>query len=88
MATIKIEISGKPFTPLTMIQVHHQSGRSESQISQTVNRIGKGGESPLDHCYPFPYSDAPEHAQTGPKLIVPNEKYDKWMDRCKQNKLK
>ena len=87
MATIKIDITGKPFTPLTPMQVHMESGRSESQISQTVNRVGRGGISPLDHCYPFPHSDKPEHSETGPKMIVPNEKYDKWLAFCKRNPI-
>ena len=87
MATIDIKISGEPYKPYTTAQIKAKTGRSESQINQMFNRLGDGGGTQLDHCYPFPHSDKPEDAKTGKKHIVGNEKLDRFLKFCKENKL-
>ena len=87
MATIEIKISGDPHKPYTTAQIKALTGRSESQIHQMTSKLGKDGTTQLDHCYPLPYSDKPEDAETGKKHIVGNEKLDKFLEFCKKNKL-
>lgn len=87
MATVKIKITGDPYQPYTTAQINAMTGRSESQIHQMTNGLGTDGTTKLDHCYPFPYSDKPEDAETGKKHIVGNEKLDKFLEFCEKNPL-
>ncbi len=87
MAILQIKLLTTPYEIYSTRQVVHMTSRSESQINQKMKMLGDDGETQLDYCRPFPYTKAAEHINTGPKYIIANEKFDKFVQYCRKHKL-